>query len=67
MSKNDVWVTFLKNGATVGPFLPAFYYRAMFDSLVQASDSSKKIPQQISVSCTYCSKAVSSNFLSTGM
>jgi len=43
-----------------------WHERAMFDSLVQASDSSKKIPQQISVSCTYCSKAVSSNFLSTG-
>ena len=23
MSKNDVWVAFLLNGATVGPFLPA--------------------------------------------
>lgn len=42
-----------------------WHERAQFDSLVQNTDS-RKIPQQISVTCTYCSKPVSNNFLSSG-
>jgi len=40
--------------------------RALFDSLVQACDVTRKINQQISVCCTYCSKPVSANFMQSG-
>lgn len=43
-----------------------WHERAQFDSLVQNTDGSKKIPQQISVTCTYCNKPVSYNVISSG-
>ena len=40
-----------------------FVYRAQFDSLVQSNGTQRKIANQISVTCTYCSKPVSSNVM----
>lgn len=43
-----------------------WHERAQFDALVHNTDSSRKIPQQISVTCTYCSKPVSANLFAHG-
>ncbi|XP_065666552.1 GATOR2 complex protein MIOS-B isoform X2 [Hydra vulgaris] len=43
-----------------------WHERSHFDALVQSSCGNRKIPQQISVTCTYCSKAVSHNLISSG-
>uniref|UniRef100_A0A7M5WX31 WD repeat protein mio zinc-ribbon like domain-containing protein n=2 Tax=Clytia hemisphaerica TaxID=252671 RepID=A0A7M5WX31_9CNID len=43
-----------------------WHKRAQFDSLVQSMSLQRKIPNQISVTCTYCSKPVSLNMMAAG-